>query len=267
MPSGSFSGRPFSLDLYTSEATTNIAANTSTVSWSLYMTQTGTYNSYNFSGPSWSVNIGGQTWGGGFTYDFRNYDQLLLGSGTSNAFNHNPDGSGSVSVSASCNAGDPVGSASCSGTQGFTDFNFTAGNPTSFGANYVAGTGVVCTWTASVSYKTPVTYYLSYRSSSDGGATWGSWSGEVNTTNLIYTFSGLTPGLTYQFRIRAYNGYDSYSGYAAETPTIFLTAGGKRFTGTNWALTATQAKIFKSGSWQTITTAKRYDGSGWVNLS
>lgn len=264
--------RPFRLDFAVSEQSTSISSNTSTVSWSITMVQTGSWNSYNSSGPSWSVNIDGQTWSGNFTYDFANYDSLTIATGVTtdpgkSAIGHNADGSKTITVSSSVNAGYPPGSASTSNSFALTNFDFTAGNPTSFGANYVAGTGVICTWAASVSYKTPVTYYLSYRSSSDGGATWGGWSGESTTTNLTYTYTGLTPGLTYQFRIRAYNGYDNYSGYAAEYPTVFLTAGGKRYTGSNWALTAAQAKRWSGSSWVTLTTAKRFDGNGWVNLS
>lgn len=231
----------------------------------------GSYGGY---GPgSWSASVPGiGSWGYGFNYDFgagQNYALL----DTTFTLYHAADGSASVSASASFSGdGAPVGSASTglalSSPSTITDFNFSAAAPTSLSASYVAGTGVVLSWPASVSYKTPVTYYLSYRSSSDGGATYGSWSGESTTTNLTYTYAGLTPGLTYQFRVRAYNGYDQYSGFTGSN-TVFLTAGGKRYAAPNWALTAAQEKRWDGSAWVSLTTAKQYDATSktWVNLS
>jgi hypothetical protein len=75
----------------------------------------------------------------------------------------------------------------------------------------------------------------------------------------------LTPGQTYQFRARAENT-DGFGPYV-ESGTLFLTAGGKRWTGDNWALTVAQAKRFNGTSWIDLTTAKRYNGTAWINLS
>jgi hypothetical protein len=273
MASGAFSGRSnISLHIDVATQSTNIATNTSVVSINVYLyLDNTTFQPYdlNPSGSSWSATVDGQGYSGVYSYDFRGksagYVQYLLS--TTKTITHNANGSKTISFSSSSTAASPLGSASCSDSLVLTDFDFTAGIPTSFTAVNVPGTGIVANWVASVSYKTPVTYYLSYRSSSDGGSTWGSWSAESSTTNLTYTYGGLTPGLTYQLRIRAYNGFDNYSAYAANQPTVFLTAGGKRWNGTNWALTSAQAKRWTGSAWITLTTAKRFDGTNWVNLS
>jgi hypothetical protein len=265
--SGAFSGRPaVVLYLAVNETSTNIAANTSVVSWSLYIV--GNNASFNLDPTStYSISVNGVPYSGVWTYDFRSNNTPTLRSGTTTV-THDANGSKTISASSSAtDVGGNLGSASNSGSLVLADFDFSAAAPTSFVANNVPGTGIVTSWVASVSYKSPVTYYLSYRSSSDGGVTWGSYSAESTTTNLTYTFAGLTPGLTYQLRIRAYNGFDSYSAYAANQPTVFLTAGGKRYTGTNWALTSAQAKRWTGSVWTTLTTAKRFDGTNWVNLS
>lgn len=273
MASGAFSGRSnISLHIDVTKQSENIAANTSVVYIHVYLYLDNTsFQPYdlNPTGSSWSATVDGQGYSGFYSYDFRGqpagYVKTLLS--TTKTITHNADGSKTISFSASSTAASPLGSASCSGSLALTNFDFTAGVPTGFTAVNVPGTGIVANWVASVSYKTPVTYYLSYRSSSDGGSTWGSWSAESNTTNLTYTYGGLTPGLTYQLRIRAYNGFDNYSAYAANQPTVFLTAGGKRWNGTNWVLTAAQAKRWTGSAWITLTTAKRFDGTNWVNLS
>jgi hypothetical protein len=262
-----FSGRPACiLYLVVNEGSRNIVANTSVVSWSLYVVGNNASWGLDFSS-TYSVSINGVPYSGNWNYDFRSNNTRVL-DGNSLTVAHNANGSKTISASATAtdNAGS-LGSASTSGSLVLIDFDFTAGVPTSFTAVNVPGTGIVANWVASVSYKTPVTYYLSYRSSSDGGSTWGSWSAESSTTNLTYTYGGLTPGLTYQLRIRAYNGFDNYSAYAANQPTVFLTSGGKRWNGTNWALTSAEAKRWNGSAWITLTTTKRFDGTNWVNLS
>jgi hypothetical protein len=276
MASGAFSGRSnISLHIDVATQSTNIATNTSVVSINIYLYLDNTsFQPYdlNPTGSSWSASVNGQPYSGFYSYDFRSkpagYVQTLHS--TTQTIPHNADGSKTVSFSASSTAASPLGSASIGSTNlVLTNFDFTAGVPTSFTAAGVPGvpTSIAASWVASVSYKTPVTYYLSYRSSSDGGSTWGSWSAESNTTNLTYTFSGLTGGLTYQLRVRAYNGFDNYSAYAANQPTVFLTTGGKVWNGVNWALTATHTKRWNGSAWVTLGILKRFDGTNWVNLS
>jgi hypothetical protein len=261
-----FSGRPACiLYLVVNETSTSIANNNSVVTWSLYVVGNNASFGLDFSS-TYSVTINGVNYQGTWNYDFRSNNTRVL-DGNTLTVAHNADGSKTISASGSAtdNAGN-LGSASTSGTLALDDFNFTPGAPTSFTASNVPGTGIVTNWAASFSYKTPVTYYLSYRSSTDGGSTWGAYSGESTTTNLTYTFAGLTRGLTYQLRIRAYNGFDNFSGYASNQPIVFVPAGGKRWNGSAWVSTAT-AKRWNGSAWTDLTIAKRWNGTTWVDLS
>jgi len=260
--SGAFSSYPSLLSYIVTadEVGTNIAANTSTVRVRAYVNFTGSSAS--------SYSVAGSTSAGSWNYGFMSFSgagQILVFSNDITV-GHSADGSGSYSFSGSASSGGWGSASTGTGVLTLQNFDFTPGTPTSFAASYVAGTGIILTWGASTSYITPVTYYHSYRSSSDGGVTFGSWSSDTSTTSLTATYASLTPGLTYQFRIRAYNGQDNSSAYATSN-NVFLTAGGKRYTGTDWALTVTAFKRFDGSAWQNVTTAKRFDGTNWQNLS
>lgn len=125
---GAFSGRPFTLRLELSEPSDtptagDIAANTSKVNGVLRMIRTGGYTSYNTSGPTFSYDIGGVTGSGSFTYDFGAGGgptipiggSIVIWSGQV-TITHQPDGTKSITYSASANAGSPVGTASLSGS-------------------------------------------------------------------------------------------------------------------------------------------------------
>lgn len=261
--SGAFSSYP-SLLSYTvtaDEVGTDIANNRSLVVVRAYV---------NFSGSSASsYSVAGSTTAGSWNYGYMSFSgagQIKVFDSGNFYVGHNPDGTGSYSFSGSASSGGWGSASTGTGVLTLSNFDFTPSAPTSFAASYVAGTGIILTWGASTSYITPVTYYHSYRSSSDGGLTWGSWSADTSTTSLTATYASLTPGLTYQFRIRAYNGQDNSSAYATSN-NVFLTAGGKRYTGTDWALTVTAFKRFDGTAWQNVTTAKRFDGNAWQNLS
>jgi hypothetical protein len=137
--------------------------------------------------------------------------------------------------------------------------------PSSVSAVATGTTVVVTAGEASTPGPAISNYWVSFASSSNGGATFSSWSSESTMTSRAFTYT-LTPGLTYKFRVRAENG-DGYGGFT-ESATLFLTAGGKRWTGSDWALTVAQAKRFDGTVWDDIEIAKRYTEAGtWVNLS
>jgi len=267
--SGAFSSYP-SLLSYTvtaEEVGTDIANNRSLVRVRAFV---------NFSGYSASsYSVSGSTTAGGWNYGYMSFS----GSGQIEVYNsgnfyvgHNADGTGSYNFSGSASSGGWGSASTGGGTLPLSNFDFTAGLPGVMTAAAVTGVSgrIDISWGASTSYVNPVTYYYSYRSSSNGGVSYGSWSGESTTTSTSASYTSLTPGLTYQFRVRAYNGQDNSSGYR-ESNTVFLVAGGKRYFGPNpvsdWALTAAQAKRWTGSAWTSLGTLKRFDGSNWVNLS
>ena len=107
-------------------------------------------------------------------------------------------------------------------------------------------------------------YKVQYRTSSNGGSTWGSWGNEQTLSGLAYTYTGLTASLTYQFRVYANNARGSSAG--ALSANVFVPAGGKRYDGAAFVSTTT-AKRWTGSAWTDLTTAKRWSGSAWVDLS
>lgn len=107
----------YTLRLQVDQVSQNIEANTSTVSWSLRIIKNTGTGRWSYFTKSWSVNIGGQGASGTIpNYDFRNYTELVLGSGTF-VIAHNADGTQTISNS---------------GT--FTDTNVNIGSGTASGS-------------------------------------------------------------------------------------------------------------------------------------
>lgn len=99
------------------------------------------------------------------------------------------------------------------------------------------------------------------QASADNGVTWGS---PQAMTNQSYTFTSLVPGATYKFRTYAVN--EMGAGAYAVTPSTFVPAGGKRWTGLAFIATAI-ARRWTGSQWVDLTTAKRWTGSQWTDLS
>jgi hypothetical protein len=246
----------------------NPGANQSTVSATLYLTWNNrdAYSGYNFN---CSINIGGNVRTVQMPTAFFAPTQTGSVAVNSHSVPYNHDAAGfRGAVGTSGNIAGPGGFApgniSVGGTTyGAIDYSRPAGNVPFVSASNVSNV-ISVSWGQAPAPFGPVTYYWQVRSSSNGGATWGGWSGETATTSLS-TSGTYSPGLTYQFRVRAANS-DGGGGYT-ESNTVFLNAGGKRWTGSNWALTTTAAKRFTGSAWVDLTTAKRWNGSSWVNLS
>lgn len=247
----------------------NPGANQSTVNGALYLTWNNrdSYSGFTFN---CSINIGGNVRVVQMPTSFFPSTQTgsLLVNTHSVTFNHDANGfRGAVGTSGNI-----------AGPGGFAPGNLTAVGPTYSAIDYVrlpsapssvsaVATGptvVVTSGEASTPGPTITGYFVSFASSSNGGATFGAWSTESTMTSRAFTYT-LTPGLTYKFRVRAQNG-DGFGPYR-ESASLFLAAGGKRFTGTDWALTVTAAKRWNGTAWVDLTTARRFDGANWVNLS
>lgn len=99
------------------------------------------------------------------------------------------------------------------------------------------------------------------QSSNNAGS---SWTTAVAMTSQAYTYTGLTPGQTYLFRVYASNSIGN-SAYTTSS-SVFIPAGGKRWDGSAWNSTST-GKRWDGAAWVDLSTAKRWDGSAWVDLS
>lgn len=202
-------------------------------------------------------------------YDFYYYDSGAYGEDSAGYWDfeiaHNADGS-AIDIAFSVEASTGMGQPSASSTITLTDYLRLPTAPATVTA-VKSGSNVVVTSSDGSTYEgLPLNgYYVSYASSSNGGSTWSSWSAESTMTSQSYTYVNPTPGLTYKYRVRV-NNSEGYSGYR-ESSTLFLTAGGKRYTGSQFVLTSTAAKRFDGSSFNSFTIAKRFDGSNWVNLS
>jgi len=102
-------------------------------------------------------------------------------------------------------------------------------------------------------------YYVQY--STNSGST---WSTAQIMTSQAYTYTSLTPALTYLFRVYA----AAPSGDTGKTVSagIFVPAGGKRWNGSAFISTST-AKRWNGSAWIDLTVAKRWNGSTWTDLS
>lgn len=104
-------------------------------------------------------------------------------------------------------------------------------------------------------------YYVRY--SENGGA----YSSGVAMTSRSYTYTGLNPGSSYVFQVYSTNADGNSAGRAAAAVTIVAPV---KVWDTNtsgaWGY-ATTAKRFNGTTWVNITTAKRWNGSAWIPLS
>jgi len=112
--------------------------------------------------------------------------------------------------------------------------------------------------------------------STDNGATWKGWNNTTksftanNTYNVLdgsgnFTYQLLSPALTYKWRVYAVNSIGT-GDFATMSTGVFVSSGGKRWTGTQWTPTET-AKRWDGTQWLDLTIAKRWDGSSWVDLT
>lgn len=261
----------YSVSINTSESQ-NSGSNQSTVYASL--TLTATNQGYSGYSTSFSIVIDGVTvadrvGGPGALNTDGSGTETWTSNTYSRTFTHNSDGTrGTVATSGTFYGGGgfspPSGGIGGTGTTfGALDYSRPAGMPSYCTASNVSNT-ITVNWDQAPAPFGPITYYWIYRSSSNGGVDWTPWSGETATSSLS-TSGTYTAGQTYQFAVRAANS--DGGGDWRYSNTIFLTAGGKRWTGSNWALTTTAAKRWTGSAWTNITTAKRFDGTNWVNLS
>lgn len=126
----------------------NIPANTSQISWALYLLRGNNTASWTNTGVGWSVNIAGITGNGSYTFDFRSQTQVTIASNGSLTIYHNADGTASLPVSGHTNdtgtvVGGPMDTAGTfvlptiprASTSTFTSAPLTAGVPVTINTN------------------------------------------------------------------------------------------------------------------------------------
>jgi hypothetical protein len=106
-------------------------------------------------------------------------------------------------------------------------------------------------------------YQVQYRTSSDG-VTYGAYGSTQTLSSLSHTYNNLTPALFYQFRVYANNPAGASA--ATVSSPLFVSAGGRRWDGSNW-VASTTSKRWNGSAWVDLTVAKRWNGSAWVDLS
>jgi hypothetical protein len=132
-----------------------------------------------------------------------------------------------------------------------------------------SGKDVTIVSAAATANTLPITKY-EYRWSTDD-ATWTAVS-PLNTSTPTSTTSvpvfAATGGLTHYFQTRAVSTatYAWGTGAYSASTSLFVSAGGRRWTGSVWTPTAT-AKRWTGSAWADLTIAKRWNGSAWVDLS
>lgn len=203
--SGVFSNRSqYSLVHTVNQVSQNIAGNYSTDSVDLRINESPNWGSWSNAPLTWSWNVAGQTASGSTTYDFRNYDVLVLSSTTRN-ISHNADGTKTTSFSASAGGGTTIGSASCSGSFAQTTIP-RASTPSFSPASPDIGTSVtINTNRASSSFTHEIAYSVNggaYIVIASGVGASTSWDIPDSLNN---SFPNSTSG-TVTIRTRTYSG-------------------------------------------------------------
>lgn len=231
--SGGFSGRPYTLRLIITTNTQDDANNRSKVNYSVEVRSDAGYGSYYLDGLSVSININGTNYTlSRGSLDFRpDYTgkTLSFGSGVSNWIGHGSDGRKTISVSASASFGYPMYSASSSGSYTLARIPKTPSKPRNLATGATTPTTVALDWDAPSDDGGDSVdgYTIQYDS---GGSGFPS-PATTPASATDKTITGLTPGLTYWFRTRAYNGV----GNGAWSDTVSASVGLPAPTLTNWA--------------------------------
>lgn len=161
--SGVFSNRSqYTLVLTVTQTSQNIPGNYSTIGVDLRINESPNWGSWSNAPLTWAWNVNGTVVGSSTTYDFRNYDVLVLYS-NSNALNvaHNANGTKSISFSGAVGGGTTIGNASCSGSMTLTTIPRASTPSFVGGATFEAGTTkTINTNRASTSFTHTLQYYI-----------------------------------------------------------------------------------------------------------
>lgn len=156
-----FSGRTqYTLVVTVTQTSQDIPDNQSTVSVQLRIDETTEWGSWSNIPLTWNYNVAGQSGSGSRTYDFRDYDSLILYSG-SKTITHNSDGTKTFSFSGSVGGGTTIGSASASSSMTLTTIPRASTPTISGGSSFSAGATItINTNRASTSFTHTIQYWF-----------------------------------------------------------------------------------------------------------
>ena len=181
----------------------DIPNNRSLIAWELRIDENPEWGSWTNSPPlTWSLNIDGQVLSGSTTYNFNNYNSLVLSSGTTWVA-HNASGSKSISFSSSAGGGSTIGSAGASGSLGLTTIPRASTSTFSGGATFDAGSSVTINTTrASTGFTHTIEWYYGDRSGTvatgvGASTTWAVPLDLVNQTPSSTSGTGYIKTTTY----------------------------------------------------------------------
>lgn len=132
--------------------------------------------------------------------------------------------------------------------------------PTSINVTRVARDVTVTAGASTGNGGATITGYFAQYSENNGST----WSAATAMTGQSVTFTNLTAGVTYLFRVYAQNSTGQSS--TLSSSGFFVPAGGRRWDGSQWSSTAT-AKRWDGSAWVDLTIAKRWNGTSWQDLS
>lgn len=92
--------------------------------------------------------------------------------------------------------------------------------------------------------------------------------GAVETLSSSVTITGLTPGLTYYFRVAAKNAVTNAAGTTSTwsaTRSLLMTTGGKVWNGTSWVTGTVQ--VWNGTGWVAASGVVVWNGTAWVNAT
>lgn len=203
--SGVFSGRSrYTGVLDVSENSYSIPGNSSSVHVDLRINETTENGSYSLSTPvTWSWNVDGQTASGSNTYDFRNYNVLVVWAGDI-TIGHNADGSKSIGFSFSFGGTSVIGGASGSNSMGLTTIPRASNSSFSPSPVDCGATVTINTNRASSGFTHTITYDIGSASGTIGTGIGASttWvpplslmdqfpnAAQANVTITTYTYNG-----------------------------------------------------------------------------
>lgn len=198
----------------------NIAGNYSNVAWNLKIIKGAGSGKYAGGPHSWSINIGGYTASGSFgSYDFRNYSELVLSTGSVDR-GHNADGTLSIYCGSSYddnNTYGELGDGGASGNMGLT--TIPRATTATFTNPMVAGTAYTVNLPrASTAFTHIVDLYfgtISGQRMATNATTSFSWTPDLTLLNQMPT----TANGTGFMRVNTYNG-GTLIGYKDQSLTI-----------------------------------------------